>query len=83
MIKREAESELINLARQFKAIAVIGPRQSGKTTLTRYVFHNKPYVKEKGERRKEKGERRKEKVKQSIFLKNPALDIVYHKNFLF
>ena len=44
MIKREAESELINLARQFKAVAVVGPRQSGKTTLVRYVFGDKPYV---------------------------------------
>jgi predicted AAA+ superfamily ATPase len=44
MIKREAESELKNLARQFKAVAVIGPRQSGKTTLTRHVFSDKPYV---------------------------------------
>lgn len=44
MIKREAESELINLAKQFKAVAVVGPRQSGKTTLTRYVFSDKPYV---------------------------------------
>jgi len=44
MIKREAESALINLAKQFKAVAVVGPRQSGKTTLTRYVFHDKPYV---------------------------------------
>jgi len=44
MIKREAESELINLSRQFKAVAVVGPRQSGKTTLTRHVFSDKPYV---------------------------------------
>jgi uncharacterized protein len=44
MIKREAESALINLAKQFKAVAVIGPRQSGKTTLTRYIFRDKPYV---------------------------------------
>jgi hypothetical protein len=44
MIKREAESALINLATQFKAVAVVGPRQSGKTTLTRYVFSDKPYV---------------------------------------
>ncbi|MCZ4222850.1 ATP-binding protein [Pedobacter sp. SJ11] len=27
-----------------KAVAVIGPRQSGKTTLTKNVFPNKPYV---------------------------------------
>jgi hypothetical protein len=44
MIKREAEPELLNLARQFKAVAVVGPRQSGKTTLTKHVFGDKPYV---------------------------------------
>lgn len=44
MIKREAEAELIVLARQFKAVAVVGKRQSGKTTLTRNVFWDKPYV---------------------------------------
>lgn len=44
MIIREAESALKNLARQFKAVAVIGPRQSGKTTLVRHVFKNKPYA---------------------------------------
>lgn len=44
MIKREAENELIRLSQQFKAVAVVGPRQSGKTTLTRHVFNNKPYV---------------------------------------
>jgi len=44
MIKREAALELKNLAKQYKAIAVIGPRQSGKTTLVKQVFKNKPYV---------------------------------------
>lgn len=44
MIKREAVSVLKRLARQFKAVAVIGPRQSGKTTLVRHTFGNKPYV---------------------------------------
>lgn len=44
MLRREAESTLKKLAGQFKAVAVIGPRQSGKTTLTRYVFSDKPYV---------------------------------------
>lgn len=44
MIKREAEKQLRNLATQFKAIAVTGPRQSGKTTLVRYVFEQKAYV---------------------------------------
>ncbi|MCF6168491.1 ATP-binding protein [Lutibacter sp.] len=44
MIKREAEKIILSLAEQFKAVAIIGPRQSGKTTLVRYIFKNKPYV---------------------------------------
>jgi len=44
MIKREATAILTSLARQFKAVAVIGPRQSGKTTLVKNVFPEKPYV---------------------------------------
>ncbi len=44
MIQREAQGELELLARQFKAVAVVGPRQSGKTTLVRAVFAGKPYV---------------------------------------
>lgn len=44
MIHRIAKEELLNLSRQFKAVAIIGPRQSGKTVLSRYVFDNKPYV---------------------------------------
>ncbi len=44
MIPRIAGSELLKLAAQFKAVAVTGPRQSGKTTLVRNVFPEKPYV---------------------------------------
>jgi predicted AAA+ superfamily ATPase len=44
MIKREVETELVKLAKQFKAVAVVGPRQSGKTTLTRHIFNIKAYV---------------------------------------
>ena len=44
MIPREAEQELKSLAAQFKAVAVTGPRQSGKTTLVRMVFPDKPYA---------------------------------------
>lgn len=44
MIQREAEKELTFLATQFKVVAVTGPRQSGKTTLVRKVFDNKPYA---------------------------------------
>lgn len=44
MIFRTATQELKDLALTFKAVAVIGPRQSGKTTLVRHVFKTKPYV---------------------------------------
>ncbi|MDD1702843.1 MAG: ATP-binding protein [Methanoregula sp.] len=44
MIKREAEKKLRELARGFPAVSVIGPRQSGKTTLVRKVFPDKPYI---------------------------------------
>ena len=44
MIQRQAENELKSLAAQFKAVAVVGPRQSGKTTLVRKVFEGIPYV---------------------------------------
>ena len=44
MIKRTAEVRLIKLAKTFRSVAVVGPRQSGKTTLCRAVFPKKPYV---------------------------------------
>ncbi len=44
MIRREAATELKNLAKQYKAIGVTGPRQSGKTTLVKSVFKSKQYV---------------------------------------
>lgn len=44
MIKRSAEETLKRLASQYKAVAVVGPRQSGKTTLVRHLFSHKPYV---------------------------------------
>tara|TARA_R110000868_G_scaffold141177_1_gene357448 strand:+ start:126 stop:1283 length:1158 start_codon:yes stop_codon:yes gene_type:complete len=44
MILRVAQKELLNLSRQYKAIAVVGPRQSGKTTLVKNVFPDKSYV---------------------------------------
>ena len=44
MISRNAANELLNLASQFKAVLVTGPRQSGKTTLVKALFGSKPYV---------------------------------------
>lgn len=44
MVIRAATEEVKSLAKKFKAIAIVGPRQSGKTTLTKYVFKGKPYV---------------------------------------
>jgi predicted AAA+ superfamily ATPase len=44
MITRIATKEVKLLAKQFKAVAIVGPRQSGKTTLARAVFKDKPYV---------------------------------------
>ena len=43
-IIRIAEKELLSLSKQYRAIAVVGPRQSGKTTLVRGVFPEKVYV---------------------------------------
>ncbi len=44
MILREITPLLKNYAKQFRALAIVGPRQSGKTTLTKLVFPKKKYV---------------------------------------
>ncbi len=44
MITRKLSDTLLRLARGFPVVAVTGPRQSGKTTLARAVFADKPYV---------------------------------------
>ena len=44
MIVREAEIKLKQLATQFRAVVIMGPRQSGKTTLSKMAFPNKPYT---------------------------------------
>lgn len=43
-INRNSEKELLALSMQYRAVAVVGPRQSGKTTLVRQVFPDKTYV---------------------------------------
>lgn len=44
MIQRNAKVKLKDLASKFKAVAVTGARQTGKTTLIKQVFKTKPYV---------------------------------------
>ncbi|MCX5924689.1 MAG: ATP-binding protein [Candidatus Dependentiae bacterium] len=42
-IKRNLKDSLINYATKFPVVAVIGPRQAGKTTLTKKTFPNHTY----------------------------------------
>jgi uncharacterized protein len=44
IIPRLASSAVQRLAKGFPVVAITGPRQSGKTTLTRQLFAHKPYV---------------------------------------
>ena len=44
MISRAAHDTIMRLAKGFPVIAITGPRQSGKTTLARSSFPEKPYL---------------------------------------
>ncbi|HRN41171.1 MAG TPA: ATP-binding protein [Vicingus sp.] len=44
MITREIESLIKEYSKQFRSLLVVGPRQTGKSTLVKKVFPNKPYV---------------------------------------
>lgn len=44
MIQRTAEKTLHRLAKGFPVICITGPRQSGKTTLAKATFQDKPYI---------------------------------------
>jgi len=44
MIQRTAKDKLKDLASKFKAVAVTGARQTGKTTLVKQIFKGKPYL---------------------------------------
>ena len=44
MITRTAQDALLRLASQFPVIGVTGPRQSGKSTLTKATFPDKRYI---------------------------------------
>lgn len=44
MIQRAAAIKIKQLAKKFPAIGLLGPRQSGKTTLAKELFPKKPYI---------------------------------------
>lgn len=44
MFEREIAAELIEMAGDYPVVSVLGPRQSGKTTLVRQTFPEKPYI---------------------------------------
>jgi predicted AAA+ superfamily ATPase len=44
MIERKATETIIRLSHGYPVVTITGPRQSGKTTLARAVFPDKPYV---------------------------------------
>ena len=43
MIKRDITDELMRCAAEYPVVTILGPRQSGKTTLARMAFPSKPY----------------------------------------
>jgi predicted AAA+ superfamily ATPase len=44
MILREIRKKLKEYAGSFRSVLIVGPRQSGKTTLAKHCFPRKPYV---------------------------------------
>ncbi|GHU19813.1 ATPase [Betaproteobacteria bacterium] len=44
MKTREMQTELLESAKEFPVVAIYGPRQSGKTTLSKMCFPDKPWI---------------------------------------
>ena len=43
MIKRDISKELVECAAEYPVVTILGPRQSGKTTLVQMTFPDRPY----------------------------------------
>lgn len=43
-IKRQIEPIILKLVEEYPVITINGPRQSGKTTLAKKLFADKPYI---------------------------------------
>jgi predicted AAA+ superfamily ATPase len=44
MFKRTLSDKLASLAQQFPVVSITGPRQSGKTTLSKAIFSGHAYI---------------------------------------
>lgn len=44
VLARKLASEIMDMAKSYPVVTLIGPRQSGKTTLVKQLFSNMPYV---------------------------------------
>jgi hypothetical protein len=44
IIERKISKKLLEMAKKYPVVALTGPRQSGKTTLVRYLFPDKKYI---------------------------------------
>ncbi|MHB8829910.1 MAG: AAA family ATPase [Syntrophales bacterium] len=44
MIRRDLEDSIHKLLKEFPFVTLTGPRQSGKTTLAKAIFPDRPYV---------------------------------------
>ena len=44
MIERDIKALFITYTKEFRAVMLVGPRQSGKSTLVKQTFQKKPYV---------------------------------------
>ncbi|NWH03641.1 hypothetical protein [Desulfobacter latus] len=43
MIIREITEELLESAKEYPVVTILGPRQSGKTSLVKMTYPDKPY----------------------------------------